>query len=426
MTMTILEMRQKRAALVKQARGILDKSAAEKRDMTAEETQQYETIFAEVDKLGTSVQRLERQEEMERQIAASQTEPVARNTKPTGGNAGTDDLEKRKKDDLDKKMAIFRRYLRGGSSALTTDEYRMFLPSSERGLQADDPTLGGYLQAPEQFVADILKGVDNAVTIRPNATVIPLRAAASLGRPTLDTDLDDAEWTTELATGAEDTSMRIGKRELKPNPVAKRVKVSNTLLRVGSVNVDTLVRDRLVYKFGITQEKAFMTGNGAGQPLGVFTASADGISTGRDVSEDMEATNITGDGLINAKYALKSQYWPNAKWLFHRDAIKRIRKCKDGHGQYLWIPGLQKNQGDMLLDSPLLVSEYAPNTFTASQYVGIYGDFRFYHIVDCLDLLIQRLVELYAEANQTGYIGRYEGDGQPVLEEAFVRLKMGT
>jgi hypothetical protein len=33
-------------------------------------------------------------------------------------------------------------------------------------------------------------------------------------------------------------------------------------------------------------------------------------------------------------------------------------------------------------------------------------------------------MELYAETNQVGYIGRMEVDGMPVLEEAFSRLIM--
>ena len=37
---------------------------------------------------------------------------------------------------------------------------------------------------------------------------------------------------------------------------------------------------------------------------------------------------------------------------------------------------------------------------------------------------VQRLVELYAETNQTGFIGRVETDGMPVLAEAFARVKL--
>lgn len=78
----------------------------------------------------------------------------------------------------------------------------------------------------------------------------------------------------------------------------------------------------------------------------------------------------------------------------------------------------------MLLGSPFNMSEYAPNTFTTGQYVGIFGDFSNYWIADALDMQVQRLVELYAATNQTGLIGRMETDGMPVLAEAFARVKL--
>ena len=58
------------------------------------------------------------------------------------------------------------------------------------------------------------------------------------------------------------------------------------------------------------------------------------------------------------------------------------------------------------------------------KYVGLFGDFSNYWIVDALSMQIQRLSELYAETNQVGFIGRLETDGAPVLEEAFVRVRL--
>jgi Phage capsid family len=68
----------------------------------------------------------------------------------------------------------------------------------------------------------------------------------------------------------------------------------------------------------------------------------------------------------------------------------------------------------------------APNSSQAStgEYVGLLGDFSHYWIADALSMQIQRLNELYAETNQVGFIGRLETDGAPVLEEAFVRVKL--
>ncbi len=72
------------------------------------------------------------------------------------------------------------------------------------------------------------------------------------------------------------------------------------------------------------------------------------------------------------------------------------------------------------------MSEFAPSSMTASQYVAIVGDFRFYWIADSLQVQIQVLDQLYAESNQTGYIVRAEVDGMPVKEEAFSRMQMGA
>jgi hypothetical protein len=38
---------------------------------------------------------------------------------------------------------------------------------------------------------------------------------------------------------------------------------------------------------------------------------------------------------------------------------------------------------------------------------------------------LQVLLEKYAETNQNGYIMRAAFDGQPVMAEAFTRLKLG-
>ena len=409
----ILEAKKQRVALVKQAREILDKADKEKRGMTAEEEEKYNKIDMEIDAIGKRIEKEERMREIEK-ITETQSVPVA----------GKDNLPVADKKDFrasDEYRSTFRKYLVSGITSLSSDEVR--------ALQADDPILGGYMIAPQQFIAELLKGIDNAVYVRKYATIYQLTQSESLGVPTMDSDVDDADWTTELATGNEDTGLKIGKRELKPNPLAKRVKVSNKLLRISAIDPETLIRQRLEYKFGVTLEKAYMTGDGNLKPLGLFTASADGIPTDRDVNCGMKENEgnsiyISADGLIDVKYALKSAYWKRAVWVMHRDVVSQIRKLKTGLGTYVWQPGLTATQPDTLLDSPIIVSEYAPNSLTENSYVCLYGDLSFYWIVDALGFTIQRLIELYAEKNQTGFIGRYEGDGMPVLAEAFVRGKL--
>jgi HK97 family phage major capsid protein len=252
-----------------------------------------------------------------------------------------------------------------------------------------------------------------------------VREADTLGIRKRSAKMNTFAWSSELALAAEDTTLAYGKKVLTPHPATGLIKVSRDLLRRAVMPADQIVREEMAIDAAELLEDGYLTGTGAQQPLGVFTASADGINTGRDVSTGNTITEIRADGLIGAKYALKAQYrQAGPRWLFHRDAVKMISKLKDGEGRYLWLPGLREGESDMLLGLPIDESERAPNTFTTGLYVGLLANWQHYWIADALDLEIQVLIELYAATNQVGYIGRLKTDGMPVTEEAFVRVKL--
>jgi HK97 family phage major capsid protein len=233
-----------------------------------------------------------------------------------------------------------------------------------------------------------------------------------------------AVWGTEIAAPTADTSLAFGKREFKPNPATAEILLSKTLIR-NAPGVEGIVRDEMAFIFGALLETAYLTGDGAGKPLGLFTASVDGIPTSRDVSTGNTATEMKFDGLMEAKYSIKQQYQAGCEWIFHRTGVKQIAKLKDSDGQYIWQPSVVMGTPDLLLSKPVNQSEYAPSTFTTGLYVGLYGDLKNYWICDSLALEIQVLMELYARTNQVDYIARIETDGAPIMSEAFARVKLG-
>lgn len=419
-------------------REVMDKADAEQRALTAEENEIVDRCEAAIDDANTKLgehndmeARRARLLEVAGEIQQAQQAPPPRY--PTGQQdqpkPDTRPLAMRlralmEEDGLSRTEAIDK--LAKQRDADKSAAFRQFLLGNRAALRQDSDADGGFLVAPEQFIARLIQDLDNMVWFRQYATVLPVVGAEGIGVPTLETDIADTNWTTELAVGTEDSSMAFGKRKLTPHPLAKYIKVSKDLLRSSALSVESIVRERMGYKFGTVQETAFMTGNGAGQPLGIFTASASGINTGRDVSTDNTDTAITADGLINAKYGLSSPWLgsTNLRWVMHRDTVKMIRKLKDGDGTYLWVPGLVANRPDVILNTPVLVSEYAPNTFTSGLYVGLIGDLRYYWIAENMSMEIQRLQELGALTNQDYFIGRMALDGMPVLEEAFIRVQL--
>ena len=410
---------EKRANHTHEGRSILARAKTEGRDLTTEERSQAD---AHIDAaLDTTTAIETHQADLERESRALAAEQMIENYErrasaivPAAGRAQTMSADERS--DIEARAAFDSWATKPVGTALSQLE--------SRALAADSLTAGGALVLPMALSGAFIQAVNNETFMRSLAMVESVTEAQSLGVASLDTDISDPIWTGEVVTITEDTAMAVGRREMVPRPLALAIVVSNSLLRK-SARAGGLAIERLGYKHGVVQENAFLNGSGASQPLGVFTASADGVATSRDYSTGNTTTTIEADGLIGCKMNVKGGYQNNGSWIFSRDAVAQIMKLKGGDGQYLWIPSMRDGEPDRLLGRPLFISEYAPSTFTTGLYVGIFGDFkRGYMIADSLSITVQRLNELRALTNQSVFVARVETDGQPVLGEAFSRVKL--
>lgn len=410
---SIRELMEQRAALVTQEREHLERLEKEGRALLGDDQTQYEKRAKDIGDLDVQISGMESRDKALESAKKREGQLAEQRTRRAGGGEQAKGNEGQPDE-----MRTFSKFLRRGLQHMSEAEVRAFTVGSD--------VEGGYLRVPNVMVGGILAAVDDATVLRSLATVYQVGGAESLGVVTRDADAEDATWTAELLTGDEEDSVRFGKRELRVHPIAKRLKVSNKLLNSTVIDIAGYLQGRMGYKLGITLEKAMMTGDGNQKPLGIFTAHADGIPTSRDVSTGNTTTAIVADGLIEAKHSIKAQYWssPSFRWTFHRDALKQVRKLKLGDGQYIWQAGITSDLPARILDTPYVASEYCPNTFTTGQYVGIIGDFRYLWIAEGQNQAIQVLRELYAETNQTGYILRAEIDAQPVMAEAFARVKL--
>lgn len=439
---SLKELGDKRARLLTEAKGIQDRARGEDRQLSTDELAQVDKIL---DKAGDVDADIEARRQADRQADRLR------------------EFREREREDLPRQVSAVQPGLapsKGGAEALTVDlgragsvtiqpgtpeyercslKYReafvKYLTGHGRheqlGLQVSKDTKGGYL-APPQFVAKFIKFVDDLVFMREISTVLPpMPEAVSIGVPTWTADPGDADWTAEIPSSdiAEDDTATLGRREFMPHLLTKLLKVSKKLLRSSVLDLETFLAQRLAYKFAITEEKAYLTGTGNQQPLGVFVASADGIPSTQDTT-CASATVFTYAELVTLFETLKQQYQANATWLVSRGFVRRARQLVDLEGQPLWSGGLggqalTLGMADTILGRPYKVSEYVPSTFTTGLYIAAVGDFRTgYWIADSLGMEVQYLGELFALKNQVGYLASKETDGAPVMAEAIVRLKL--
>lgn len=424
------ELVEEREKLMADNERVLKAADAEGRALSAEERQEWDKRDADVEAINAEIEgrnalkeradRAERYKHLREQAAGRQTEENPINT---------DRLPERLKIKIREREIALRP---GSEEAMRAQpkyeeaftRYLMGSRGEMLGLQTGKNDQGGYL-VPMAFIARLIKFVDDALVFRQLANVLPpLTDAVSLGIPTWETDPNDADWTPEVPASdiSEDDAARLGKRELMPHDLSKLVKVSTKMLRAGAIDLDTFLPQRLAYKLRVPMEKAYMVGDGASKPLGVFVASNDGISTARDVTS--AATAFTWDDLVDVQEGVKANYQDSAVWLAHRDFYKACRKIKDGDGLPIWN-GARDGQPTTLMGRPAIRSEFAPNDLTSGKYGCVYGDLKAgYYIVDGLNTEVQRLNELGALRKQVLYLGSASSDGMPVLEEAFSRMKL--
>ena len=258
----LYEMMQDRANVATQMREIMNKF--EDGVMDAESTETYNRLEKEFDALNANIIR--EQKQLERERAAGEV------------------IDKLDAGILRNK--VFARALQGDPESIT----RYKNTTMTLGTNAT----AGYLTAPVEFVNQLIAGLKNDMFMRQICNVVgPIGQAQSLGYPSLTTDASDVAWTTEVAAAPEEATIAFGRREFKPQRLAKLIKISKTLMR-HAPSPDQTVLDRILYKIEAAQENAFMSGTGTNQPLGIFTASDSGIATGRDVTAASATAVATG------------------------------------------------------------------------------------------------------------------------------------
>lgn len=407
----IQELKREKVGLVTRAREIQGVADGEKRDLSQEELNNFEKLAGDATALQERITREER-------LLGLEAASLGRGPSTMGSGAQSSDAEALAKgtpQDTREYRSAFRRWMVLGENALTDGE--------RRALSSTDAQ-GGFMMTPTQVMNDLVVAINNMLFIRAMATKIQIEPnAKSIGVPTIAADPADPDWTAEVAAITEDTALAFGRRELTPFMLTKYIKVSNKLLRSVS-SAESIVTDRLAYKFAVAMEKAYMAGAEATGPLGVFVLSSNGIGAGSDVTA-AGAAAITFDDIVKLKYALPQQYWAKASWVVHPTVALTLALVKEtvGGGQYVWRESTRVGEPATLLGQPVHMSAYAPATVATGLYTAILGDFSYYWVVDSLSFQMQRLSELYAINSQTGFIGTLETDGAPVLSDAFRRLK---
>ena len=291
-----------------------------------------------------------------------------------------------------------------------------------KALSLGDDTAGGFLATPE-FVADIIKAIVLISALRQFANVRKTSNRSVLYP--VRKGVYAAKWVSETGTRSETTGLKYGMEEIPNHELYSEVLISNQDLEDSAFDMDAQLQMEATEEFAVAEGAAFINGTGIGQPEGILTNSS--VTTNYVAGTD--ASKVVFAGLANLYYGLKSGYAANATWLMNRSTIGAIRQIVDGNQRPLWEPGFPGFSGmepPTIFGRPYAEMPDMPN-IGSNAFPIAFGDIkRGYLIVDRVTMVVQRLVEKYAEQGQIAYLVRKRVGGQVVLAEAIKVLKVAV
>ena len=394
--MTIIELRAKRNKAWEAAKTFAETHMTPAGTLSAEDEATYNKMEQEIVDLGREIQRRERQEAIDAELAKPVSAPIT--GKPMSG-AQEEKKTGRASDEY--KQAVL--------TALRSN-FRKISNVLSEGVDAQ----GGYL-VPEEYDSRLIDVLTEENIMRGLATRITTSGEHKIN---IAATKPAAAWIEEggqLTFGDATFDQII----MDAHKLHVAIKVTEELLYDNAFNLENYIITQFGKALANAEEDAFLNGDGVGKPLGLLAAEG-GAEVGVTAAS---ATAITADEIINLIYSLKRPYRKNAKFMCNDQTLAAIRKLKDSTGQYLWQPSLQAGEPDRILGYAVMTSPYFP-TIAGGKAAMAFGDFSYYNIGDRGTRSFAELKELFAGNGMVGFVAKERVDGKLVLPEAVKLLMM--
>lgn len=410
----IIALRQERARLIGEAQRVHDVAEGESRDLSAEESQEFDRIMTDVRSLTARVDRAE-------DLRNLGPGGVTREQPIVGSELAT--AERSNVADSDEYRAAFNTYLRGNHDALSAEQRQVLrrgfvtAQGEQRDMLVSSATAGGYT-VPQDFYAHVISAKVAAVAMRKTrALVIPTTNGRDLPIP-VQSAFGAAAYLSEGSTAPEvdDTGAKV---TAKAYTAARMTRVSIQLIEDGGVDIEALIGANFGRSFAAFEDPEFIKGTGAG------SSHITGVVSGTTVKQCAvgSTTTFTYADLLQLYMGVQPQYRANGEFVIADTALTTLLGLKDSNNRPLWTANALPGEPDTLMGKPLYTS---PNfaTEAADSLFGVFGDFaNGYAIRQDGGLQVRRTDERFIDNLEVGFIGWERLDGVILDNSAFAVWK---
>ncbi|HFK4759218.1 TPA: phage major capsid protein [Citrobacter farmeri] len=404
--MKLHELKQKRNTIATDMRALHEKIGDA--TWTDEQRTQWNAAKSELDALDEQIGRLEELRRLDQAHVEDHEDEQRRqqrNNTPEEQSA-------------ERRAAAFDKFLRHGFSELSAEERQAVKELRAQGTTPD--AKGGYT-VPTQMLNKIVDSMKAYGGIASVAQILNTSNGQDITWSTSDGTAEEGELLGENTEASEEDvsfgTATLGAKKLS----SKIIRVSNELLQDSGVDIEAYLAARIGQRIGRGEAKYLVQGTGAGtpvQPKGLVASVTGTVNTAA-------AVTFTWQEMNKLKHAIDPAYrgGPKYRWAFNDSTLQVIEEMVDGQNRPLWLPDVAGGTPATILNIPYVIDQ-AIDGIAAGKKFAFLGDFDRFIIRRITYMTLKRLVERYAEYDQTAFLAFHRFDC--VLEDvAAIKALVG-
>lgn len=385
--MTLQELQQKAAALAVEMRS-LHSSVPDGQAMTGEQRSKWEEMRGSLEVVNDQIKR-------EEELRSNDQSFVERNQNelpPEQRGAKGDPSQE------EQRAAAFDGWMRRGISELTPDERQVL--QEMRAQAASQGDKGGFT-VPTTLLNKVFERMKDYGGIASVSQLLITDGGSPIEWATSDGTEEIGELLGENAQGTEG-DVTFGTGTLGAHKLSSKIiRVSNELLADSGIDMETFLAGRIASRTGRGESVYLVKGTGAGspqQPLGLEAST----SVGKVTASAADFTWQEMNGLI---HSIDPAYRaaPQFRLAFNDNTLQRIEEMVDGNNRPLWLPGIDAERPATILKQRYVIDQ-AIDSLGAGKKFMFAGDFAQFIVRRVRYMALKRLVERYADFDQTGFL----------------------
>jgi HK97 family phage major capsid protein len=402
----------KKAELVKSARALQDKFAAENRDPTPEEQAQFDALSAQIKSASDAIDR--------EALLVAEEAALGVATLPDGAVAVVENVLQDPKRGFAHKGEFFQAVMRGSAKNATPDQRLLIGAAAPSTYGNESIGADGGFAVPPEFSTEIfthslgedslLPSTDNT-PVEGNSMVFPKDETTPWG-----TDGIRAYWQSE-ASVATATKPKLSTTTLRLDKLMALVPITDELL-ADTTALGAYLPSKIGDSIRWKTNEAILFGSGNGTPLGAFSGNAAVVQA----KDSGQATlTLSTLNVANMIARLPAGSYSRALWLINNNALPALFTLTLANYP-IYLPtgdatygGAQKSPYGNLLGRPVIVSQHA-KSFT-SQGDVLLVDLSYYRTITKRGSPMETAMSmhLYFDADATAFRTTFRVDGQPKI-----------